>query len=447
VAVAAAIPMAVTGTFWLAGSAGADAPPTKTATPAATLLSYSASVESPVVQVTEDNPTAAFHPEGEGELTYSEADVTPSLAHALAAPVWPGSAAANAGTLLGVLGYPAQPELNDPVRAEVSSGTATPTASLNAGVTTAEASVQTASGDTQDASSSVVSGAQGGLGSESSKSTISLSSAGTLTATSTSSASHVTIAGVIDIGSINSTSKLTSANAAAPTGTSNLTFGDVTVVGQPAYIDGSGLHMGSPGHPANPEVAGLIDEAIAASKIEIYVTAAHDVPLGGATYQYGASVLFFWQPPDDPNHDTITFSFGGSAISMVVTAGAATAPVPAPSVSPTSAAPVVAVPTSPTVTGSPGPISSPVASAPSAGGLPTPTTVTGVPTATPPEERIQPAAVSEPFGPRGVTWGWVLLLVAGAILGGVLLPLVPGLLAAAAGPACPRERTFTPTED
>jgi hypothetical protein len=47
--------------------------------------------------------------------------------------------------------------------------------------------------------------------------------------------------------------------------------------------------------------------------------------------------------------------------------------------------------------------------------------------------------------PFGVPWGWILLLGLSALIGAVLLPLIPGLLTAAAGPACARERTFTPT--
>src|SRR5947199_9826728 len=67
---------------------------------------FQAAAQAPVAQITEDEPGATFHPEGEGEYNYAEADLSAAGGHALGTPFWPGSAAGNAGTLAQVLGAP-----------------------------------------------------------------------------------------------------------------------------------------------------------------------------------------------------------------------------------------------------------------------------------------------------------------------------------------------------
>jgi hypothetical protein len=432
------LPLVVFGTL----RAGAGAAPA----PALSLASYAVAAQAPVVQVTQDDPTASFHPQAEGELTYTEADMDPAHAHALSASFWPGSAGANAGSLLGVLGYPPEPILNDPVRAEVSSGTGVNSANTNLGLSTMSSSVQPGPGDTQEATSETVTGANGLLGSQHSSCSLTLTTGNTLTATATSAASDISIAGIIDIGSLDSTATLRSDNGSTPSGSTALTATDVTVAGQAAYIDGTGLHAGKPGQPANPEVVGLVDSALSALGVSVVVTAAHDVPLAGSNYEYGASLLFL----QESAANTITFSLGGAAVSMVVTSApsspTATASTPttsAPS-SPLTVPPPADV--APVATGSDALSSTtgPVESTPSESAVgPSPQ---ASPAATPAQSAptVRPVAVTAAM-PFGVPWGWILLLGLSALIGAVLLPLIPGLLTAAAGPACARERTFTPT--
>lgn len=395
------------------------------------LGSYGVWAQAPVVQATQDDPTASFHPQGEGELVYAESDLDPSRAHAFAAPFWPGAAVGNAGSLIGVLGYPPEPMLNDPVRAEVESGSQTDSATVSAGASTATASVRTASGDAQDAASQVTSGA--GPLSGTARTTLSVSSDGTVRGTATNTASDVSIADVIHIGSITSSATLTSAAGGKPKGGSTMTVQDFTIAGQQAYVDGSGVHLGpppKPGQPPNPEAAALIDQALQASNIQLYFTAPRQVPLGGATYQYAASLLVFWQPPHDSNHDTITASFGGAAVAMVTSPAAAQLPaVPLP---PAPPAPQAATPPVAGLTAAPSSFT------PDAGaGAPSPAGVAPTPI-------LRPAAVATPFRTgRGVPWGWMVLVGLGALAGAILLPFVPALLAAGAGPVCDHERPIT----
>jgi hypothetical protein len=396
-----------------------------------TLGSYGVWAQAPVAQVTQDDPTASFHPQGEGELLYAESDMGPARAHAFAAPFWPGAAVGNVGSLIGVLGYPPQPELNDPARAEVESGSQTDTATVGTGAATGSASVRTASGDEQDSEAEMTSGAGPVQGTA--HTVLSLKPDGTVRGVATNTASDVSIAGVIHIGSITSSATLTSSGGGAPKGGTTMTVEDFTIAGQQAYVDGSGVHFGpppKPGQPANPEAAALIDQALQASNIQLYFTAPRHVPLGDATYEYAASLLVFWQPPHDTNHDTMTASFGGAAVAMVASPGSAPLALPLP-VGP--AAPEAVTPAVADLTAAPS------VAADAGGGTP-PAPAVG----TAPAPILRPAAVATPFRTgRGVPWGWVLLVGLGALAGAVLLPFVPALLAAGAGPVCDHERPIT----
>lgn len=424
-------PMAVTGAVWAATAS--DQP--------AQLTAYDTSAQAPVVQITQDDPTASFHPQGEGELSYAESDMAPGRAHAFAAPFWPGAAAGNVGSLIGVLGYPPQPELNDPVRAEVETGTGSDTATLGAGAFTSTASVRPEAGDSQGAVAQTVTGPAAGLGSGTAKTVLSLTNDGKLTSTATTTASDVDIAGVVKIGSITSFATLSSADGGKPKGGTAMTTNDFTIAGQQAYVDGSGVHFGPPpkaGQPTNPEIAGIVDQALAASNIQLYYTAPRQVPLGGSTYEYGASLLIFWQPPHDSNQDTFTFSFGGAAVAMNAGTGTVALPVPPLPAPPTpggttEAAPAVA----PEATGPTGPATADVTAAPPSVAPP------AAPAA--PAPPLRSALASAPFRTGGgVPWGWILLLGVSGLAGAVLLPFVPSLLSAAAGPACDRERPRRP---
>jgi hypothetical protein len=209
------------------------------------------------------------------------------------------------------------------------------------------------------------------------------------------------------------------------------------IAGQDAYVDGSGVHAGSPGHPAPPAEQAVVDAALKGAGMSIYFTDPHTVPIGGVQYYVAGSVLFFWAPPGDSNHDSFTLSIGGSAVSMGVTAGAAN-----------PALPTVTPPAAPSSPAGPDVSQTALAEAlgppPSGTDLSLPSTSNGASisagvgrgtTGPRPAGVLTGAAL-----PGGLGWGLWALIVLGGIAGALALPLVPGLFDKTAAAACPRER-------
>ena len=399
------------------------------------LLSFTVAAQAPVMQITYDNPVATFHPLGEGEVNYALSTLDATRGHALSTIVWPGSAGANVGSLIGVLGGPALPSLNDPVKADVMTGTGpdqqtmtAPTGTvMNASVRPAKPVEQRVTAETTMAG--LAFGATGGLGTSSATTSIVYDSAAdNMTATATSTAANFSLAGVISVGSVTSSAKTISAKGHTPVVTSTTVFQDLKIAGQEAYVDGSGVHVGVLGKPANPAVIGVVDQALAATGMQIYFTAPYRVTIAGLTYDYAASVLLYWAPPE-PNKDVVTVSLGGAAISMQVTpglAGALPAPPDASGIPASPGATTLALPASPAA----GLGGNPVVAAPSA----------LLPRST--EAAARPAALAPPIdaSSRGVGASWIVLLGVLAALGGLLLPRVPALFRG--GAACSRERPY-----
>ena len=415
--------LAAGGTTGNSGAGGTGTP---------TFESYLTGASAPVMQMTEDYPTALFHPQGEGEYNYTLATLDPSRGYGLAATVWPGGAAANAGALAVLLGAPSQASaVADPVRAEANSG-GTPSASTtapNGTVMSAKASQQSASAQGQTAGGSL--GPAGGMGSSTSSSSVQLDTAANkLTSTATTDASNISVAGVVNIGSITSSAEAVSLNAAKPTVKGGTNVSNVSVAGQPAYIDGSGLHAGKPGQPAPPAQQAVVNTALKSFGMSVYTTDPHTIPIGGVLYYVSGSVTFFWKVPGDPNGDSFTMSFGGSAVSMGVTAGApATQPVvPAP---PESALPSNVPSGSVVAALGPAPSSTPLSLPSGSNGAAVSASVgRGRPA------RISPVNALLPDG-VGPFWTWIVL---GGLVGAGTLPLLPGFFDKTAEAVCPRER-------
>lgn len=443
---------AVLGALLGMGSGGALAVGTSGAAPgpawadgSATFQSFQTGAEAPVFQITEDAPTATFHPQGEGEYNYTQATLDPSRGYGLASLYWPGGAAANAGALLVLLGAPAQASaVSDPVRAEAISGSAQtkqdvtgPTGSqMSASVEPAKPGQQSAAAQTRTAGGTL--GPLGSVGQSTSSSSVVLDPASNvLTSTAQTAAGDISMAGgVVTIGSVTSSAKAVSKAAATPTVSGSTVVQDMKIAGQPAYVDGSGVHAGSPGHPAPPTEQAVVNAALKGAGMNVYFTDPHTVPIGGVEYYVAGSVLFFWAPPGDPNQDSFTLSIGGSAVSMGVTAGSAnpalpavTSPAPAnpagPNVSQTALAAALGPPPSGTDLSLP---SSSNGASISAG--------VGRGTTSP-----RSAGVLTGAGlPGGLGWGLWALIVLGGIAGALALPLVPRLFDKTAAAACPRER-------
>jgi hypothetical protein len=409
-----------------------------------TLGSYSVATQAPVWQFTYDFPTASFHPQADGELTYATANMDTTRSHALSSVAWPGAAGGNLGSLVGVLGGPTVGALNDPARAEAfnNGGTAQQATSAPSG-TTMSASVVPSAGAVQQADAVTTSGGlglgQGGsLGSSSAKTTITLDQAGKLAANAVSDIDNIDIAGVFKAASLSSSVNEQSVGGSTPTGSSQLAVHNLTIAGQQAYVDGSGVHVGSPGQPPNPAINGVVNKALAGAGMQIYFTSPQQVTIASAAYNYGASLLITWVPPSNSHGDSFTFAFGGAAVAMQAGQGLASlntataAPTPAADAGPpaglgnvTSLPPS---PATPTLSLPSRPATAPASSGPAA-----------------PLTQLAAPASTTTAGSRGVAAGWFLLLGIAAVAGGVLTTRVPGLFTAGAAARCRDERPWSMT--
>lgn len=402
------------------------------------MLSYTVTVEAPVMQITEDEPNAQFHPEGDGDWAYTFASLDPSGAHALASVLWPGSAAGNAGTLVEVLtGNGGLSALNDPVRAEALSGTSQTQQSTTAPTgTTMSATVQPpAPGDQYSAANSSLAGGGlgpvGTVGSSTSASTVHFeSSSGVLTATAQSSAAGISLdGGLISIGSVTSSAQATSTNGSQPQLSGTTLVHNMSIAGQSAYVDGAGVHVGQPGNPAPAPIQDAVNTALQQAGMQVYFTAPSKVTIGEVDYYDASSVLFYWAVPNDPSHNSFTASIGGAAISMAAastgTQGDVLGPVgPADTAAPSASSSGVSE-TVPTGTAAAPQLSLPTGAAPA---------LVSQPQIAPPSKAqlTAPANLATASLPGGLGVGWIILIGLAGLLGALGLTRVPGLVASSA---------------
>jgi hypothetical protein len=438
---AAAAGMVVGAAAWLVPAASASA-----GEPAdAGVLSYSVSVQAPLLQITEDEPTSTFHPEGEGELGYSFASLNPSGAHALSSLVWPGSAAGNAGTLIEVLGGPSgQSELNDPVRAEATSGTSqTQQSTTTPAGTEMSATVEPpVPGDQYASSKSALAaldvGAPATIGASTSVSTIHFDSAsGLLTATATSTLHNLQLdAGLVSIATVTSSAAATSDNGAVPTTSGTTVFGGLTIAGQSAYVDGSGVHIGTPSNPAGPAALDSVNSALQSAGMQVYSVSPAQVTIGEVDYYDTSSLLFYWAPPGDTSHNSFTFSVGSAAVSMAADSSG----FDFPSTGTGSGDGTLFAASGQGAPASPSANPAPVLSLPT--GV-TPAITSPVPRAAPPGPSLSrgTSSLASVALPGGLGVGWWLLVAFGGLAGAGLLGGVPRAVAARGrGPgACPND--------
>ncbi|MHB8464138.1 MAG: choice-of-anchor P family protein [Acidimicrobiales bacterium] len=414
--------------------------PMQSATADAQLLGYQIVAQANVLQITEDYPTAPARPIIESEVGYSEANIDGSGSHALAASYWPGALAGNAGTLLGVLGYPTITQLNYPIRAEAPTATG-PTSTLGAGTAQMSASTQP-TGDAQKnaTSQSTLGTVQTGvltLGSTSSQSTTRLA-AGKLTADASSVVANVDIGGVVTVGSVNAHAFGVSIDGGKAKFSGSTTFQDLKIAGQKAYVDGTGIHLGSVGNPSGGQALSAVNQALGGAGMTIYFSSAQKVSVAGFSYYYPASILVYWHPPGNSHDDTFTVTLGGAAVSMTVTSAASTTGNGAASTAPSSSE-ATSVPPNPTAPTLAFPTNAPSSAPTNLAVGPAPTPPASAPFTGPTTTQLAVAT------PHGLGVGWLLLLGLLAIIGAVALPRVPALLRAAA-PACDGEAPW-PTSD
>jgi hypothetical protein len=268
-----------------------------------------------------------------------------------------------------------------------------------------------------------------------------LSKDGKLVASATNSVSNVDIGGMIHAGLITTSATEQSVGGGTPTLSSTITVNDLTIGGQKAYVDGSGVHMGEPGKPAGSAVVDSVSKGLAGAGMQLYFTEPAKVTIGGVDYDYAPALLVYWAPPGDSNHDVFTLGFGGAAIQMVIAGGEA-----ASSAGSTGPVDLGAVGGGSTDTGSlpaTGTSLSSVPPSPGSTSLQLPAAAAGT---TAPRvlgnsaRRLSNGQLVSAHAGGGIGGWWFLLLGLAALAGAILAPRVPALLNAKAAPSCANER-------
>jgi hypothetical protein len=166
--------------------------------------------------------------------------------NALGSPFYPGDTAAHLGTALKVLAPPQFPPLpNDPILAESNypptpdKGSSTSFSQAGVGECKSDASANGAKVYATTLAQSIPGVVD--VASSVTRNDVAIA-ADSVRSTATSSTGTINIAGVITIDGITGTAEATS-NGAAAKPTANLNIGKVTVAGQAAYIDDSGVHV------------------------------------------------------------------------------------------------------------------------------------------------------------------------------------------------------------
>jgi hypothetical protein len=138
-------------------------------------------------------------------------------------------------------------------------------------------------------------------------------------AMATSTVQNVNLAGgAVKIGSVISTAQATSDGTRATTG-GGTTVADMTIGGQRAYFDQTGVHAGSAGQPVNAAADQILNQALAGFGMKTFVGAPQS-QTSGATASYTAgSLLFTWVPPNNPSQNVFTITLGGARVAVNTT--------------------------------------------------------------------------------------------------------------------------------
>jgi hypothetical protein len=300
------------------------------------LGSYSVIATAPGFEGTEDEPSAQAHPEGQGAVPYTTTLLSSGgLGYALSTVAWPGSYGGNAGSLI-LVALPSQaggvpvpdavkqgigtvaPSLQYPIRAEARAGSS-PDASFNQ----IPGTTLTSHADTANAQSAAnVQGASqpgaasfGNMHSESS-STI---NGNAVKAVATSLLQNVDIGGVIKIKSVTSTATATAGSSQTANGATIVQ--GLTIAGQNAYLDGTGLHIGTAGQPLNATAAQIANQALGQAGMKFYVAQPHQEQSQGTTDYNAGAVYIQWIPPGDTNNNVFLFTLGGARVSVAAGEG------------------------------------------------------------------------------------------------------------------------------
>jgi hypothetical protein len=411
--------------------------------PGSGFFGFTLTGSSQALQLTEDEPSANSHPESEVDVPHSEVSLTSGpVGYALSSVTWPGALVGNAGSLV-LLVRPDAPQqvtvLNDPIRAEARSGSAT-SSSTNDDVpgTHLEANATPALTQAKALTNGGAAGTTVGFG-ETTSSTVATLGTATAKVTADSTAKDLSLAaGAVKIGSVVSHAEGTTDGVTA-SAAGRTTVGDLTIGGVPVTVDQDGVHVMGQGGQVDPVAVATVNGVLANLNMTIGLSAATESKTGGTVSHDAGSLTFFWLPPGSAN--TFTASFGGARVLVGATRSATTVQPSSPPTdldSTTGTQPVTTTGgggTGAGTSGSPiGPDSSTGATAPVTDG-----TTGSVP---PPVVQDRPQTVAlAPLARTQGTPAWSVLLV---VLGGLLalggLWRVPGLVLVGPRPLkCPLE--------
>jgi hypothetical protein len=330
---AAGVALVATGGVGLVTTLTAHADPSGTSA----FGGYSITATAPGVEGTEDEPSAQAHPEGQGAAPETSSVLSSGpVGYALSTVAWPGSYGANGGQLVGLL-FPGPlgqvvpvPDavtglvkgeaalINYPIRAEARTGQS-PDASYNqipAADLTAHADANRVEGVAQLKGADQPGGATYGTMRSDSASTLANNQA---KAVASSTVNNIALAGgAVKIGSVTSTAQAVSDGTKATTG-GGTTVADMTIGGQRAYFDQTGVHAGSAGQPVNAAADQILNQALAGFGMKTYVSTPQS-QTSGATGSYTAgSLLFTWIPPNNPSQNVFTVTLGGARVAVNTT--------------------------------------------------------------------------------------------------------------------------------
>ena len=232
----------------------------------------------------------------EGEVPEASANLANGpIGYGLASVVWPGPLASNAGSLILVLQPTAPPQvtaLNNPIRAEARTGQNPPTTTNNN--TPGTSMVATATGDLVEALATVSSSSGGGSFGPSHTHAVTNLAGSTAKAASDSLMQDVSLAGgVVKIDSVSSVAEATT-DGTTSGGDAHTTVHGMTIGGQPATIDDTGLHIGSQNQPANAGANQIAQQALGKSGTSITLSQPDKETKDASTSVTAGSLVVSW---------------------------------------------------------------------------------------------------------------------------------------------------------
>ena len=311
--------------------------------------SYTIAATAPGWEMYEDEPSANAHPEGGMQAPYSTSALsTGGLGYGLSSVAWPGATEANVNGV-AVLLFPksvdvpggpsvpvpdavtalfqqAAPAASYPLRAESRTGSGSPDSTLDGQAATLKAHADELLAN----ASATTKGATGQAGfsfgnAETIASSVLNDEAGA--ASAESKITKIDVGGVIKIDSVISTATA-STNATDATSSGTTVVQGMTIGGQAAYVDDSGVHIGDQGQPANAVVSQIANNALKNGGFSFAVSQPQQ-DVDGPTSSYTAGSLYIvWKPPQNPSENVFVIALGGSRVSVTAKPGFDVASVP-----------------------------------------------------------------------------------------------------------------------